>query len=72
MGNTLLTITGFGLFLIGFIALVLSLVGLNLALLNFTNSWPGVWSFALKLTLMFGGIALFYINRTKDTGKKNG
>lgn len=72
MTNTLLTITGFVLFLIGFIALVLSIVGLNLAILNFSNNWPGVISFLFKLALMFGGISMFYIARTKDTGKKKG
>ena len=66
MKNTLLTVLGFSMFLIGFLALVLSIVNLDLQILAFLKSFNPSLAFLIKILLLFVGIALFYVGRTAD------
>jgi len=61
-----LTILGFVLFFLGFLSLVLSLVGLKLTLLTVVDSRGAGFGFLIKLLLMFGGMILFYAARTME------
>lgn len=64
--KTRLTIIGFVLFLLGFLSIVLSTIGLNLDMLKFLESFGRGVSFAVKLLMVFGGMILFYVGRTLE------
>ncbi len=64
MNKTLWTFIGFLLFSIGIMALVLSLVGIELAFLNFTGKLGGMTAFLFKIALTVGGLILVALART--------
>ena len=64
------TLLGFVIFFIGFISLVLALVGLNYSFLSFLEKLPSPFGFVAKLVLMFGGMIMLYIARTYDPDQK--
>jgi hypothetical protein len=64
--KTRLTILGFVLFMIGFLSIVLSTVGLDLTILKFLDAFGRGASFSIKLLMLFGGMILFYVARTLE------
>lgn len=62
--KVILQILGFILFLFGMLSLVLLLVGANLTILNFIDSWGKLFGFVIRLMMVFGGVVLFYLART--------
>lgn len=63
MKRNLATVAGFLLFLLGFLSLVLSLVGLKLDVLSFLyNISPG-FAFLVHLVFMVAGLAILYVAR---------
>ena len=64
--KTRLTIIGFVLFLLGFLSVVLSTIGLNLDMLKFLDGLGRGTSFGIKLLMVFGGMILFYVGRTLE------
>ena len=64
MNKSLFSVIGFIFFLIGGIAVVLSLVGLRLNFLSPLESLGGGVAFLIKLLLMVFGIILVYLART--------
>jgi uncharacterized membrane protein len=71
MNRNLVTLLGFILFLVGFISIVLSLVGLELSILKFTNYFGKLGSLIIKIIMIFGGMAIFYIARTDLLNDEN-
>ncbi len=65
VARELITLGGFILFMLGFIGIVLSMVGLELTFLKWAASLSGLFAFTFKILCMFGGIAIMYISRTK-------
>ncbi len=60
------TLIGFTLFLIGFMSIVLTLVGMNYSFLSWIESLPAPFGFVTKLVLMFGGMIMLYISKTYE------
>ncbi|HLF64884.1 MAG TPA: hypothetical protein VI603_14065 [Saprospiraceae bacterium] len=58
-------ILGFLLFLFGFIALVLMLVGLQLSFLAFIDSWGRTVGLVIRLLMVFGGVVVVFLARSK-------
>jgi hypothetical protein len=58
-------ILGFVLFLCGFLALILSLVGLQFSFLAFLDSGGPTAGFVARLLMIFGGVTLMYVARSK-------
>jgi len=58
------TIVGFLLFSLGMIALVLTLVGVELIFLNWLQSFGGLISFLVKISLVVGGVVVVALART--------
>ncbi len=57
------TIIGFLLFFAGFMAIVLSLVGLQLTFLSWIQSFGAGISLIIKLVMLFGGLIIMYISK---------
>ena len=67
MNKTVLTSIGFALFLIGAIAIILSLVGLQLSILSPIEQLGSGLAFLLKLIITLAGIITIYVaNTTTD------
>jgi len=64
--KTIMTVTGFLIFLFGFLALCLSLVNLKLSFLTFIDKPGATFGFVIRLVMIFGGMAMFYVGRTSD------
>jgi len=62
---TFFIVLGFLLFLFGFIALILLLVGLQLSFLAFLDIPSRSFGFAMRLLMVFGGVVMMYISRSK-------
>jgi hypothetical protein len=58
-----LTIIGFLLFFAGFMAIVLSLVGLQLTFLSWIQSLGAGIGIIIKLIMLFGGLIIMYISK---------
>ena len=64
MNKTLWTTTGFILFIVGAVSLVLSMVGLRLTILRpIENLGPGI-SFVVKIAITLFGIIIIYLSKT--------
>lgn len=61
---TALTVVGFLLAGVGFLSLILSLVGVEFSFLTWMRSFGPLSAFLLKLGLAIGGIMLIYLGQT--------
>lgn len=59
-----ITLVGFLLAGTGFLALILSLVGLQLAFLTWIDAPGGLFGFIIRLIMIMGGIILIYFGQT--------
>ncbi|NNE25639.1 MAG: hypothetical protein HKN09_02240 [Saprospiraceae bacterium] len=65
--KTILTILGFIIFATGFLAITLSLVGLNFTFLSFLEKPGRTFAFVVKIIMVFGGFIMFYIGRMDNS-----
>lgn len=61
-----LTLVGFLVFAFGFLALVLSLVNLQLSFLSFIDRPGKTFGLVIRLVMIFGGIIILYVSRTNS------
>lgn len=66
----LLTSVGFGLILVGFLSIILSLVGLRFMFLAWMDLTGPLFSFVIKLVLVLGGFTLVYYAQTDFEGEE--
>lgn len=67
MNRVTITIIGAVLFLMGFLALLLGLIGLSLTPLMFIErAFSPLGAFIAKITLLVLGFILFYVGRLSD------
>ena len=64
MNRATWTFVGFVLFITGFSALVLSLVGVKLSLLTWLDAPGRLFGFVMKLVLVLLGFVVVYLART--------
>ena len=62
--KTAWTIVGFALFSLGMIALVLTLVGVELVFLNWLQELGGLIAFLVKVALVVAGVVVVALART--------
>lgn len=62
-----ITLIGFILFAIGFLSIVLSIVGLNFSFLSFIEKPGKTFAFVVKLILLFAGFIMFYLGRMDNS-----
>jgi len=62
--KTAWTFVGFLLFIIGMIALVLSLVGVELVFMNWLQGFGGLIAFLVKVSLVVAGVVVVALART--------
>ena len=55
---------GFLLFILGFVSLVLSLVGLKLSFLTWIDGPGAVFGFVVRVLMIVGGIVVVYLTTT--------
>ncbi len=67
--NGLLTLVGFLLAGIGFMALVLSIVGAKLSFLLWIDSAGAFWGFMIRLMMILIGIIIIYLAQTDFKGE---
>ena len=65
-----LTFLGFGLILVGFLSIILSLVGLRFLFLAWMDLAGPLFSFVIKLGLVLSGFTLVYYAQTDFTGEE--
>jgi hypothetical protein len=63
--NTIIIVLGFLLFVVGFIALVLMLVSIQLSFLTFIDTWGRTVGLVIRLCMIFGGVVMVYLARSK-------
>ncbi len=62
---TVILVTAFVVFMIGFVSLVLMLVGARLSFLGWIDSGGPVLGLVIRLLMTFGGLAVVYVYRGK-------
>jgi len=63
MNKGIVTLIGFIIFLIGFLSILFSIVGLRYTFLKFISDLGGGTSLVIYLIMLFGGIITMYISR---------
>jgi len=61
--KALWTTVGFLLIITGFLALALSMVGIQLALLAWIDALGGLFGFIVKLLMVLGGFVIVYLSQ---------
>ena len=64
MSKAIYTTIGFLLFVIGILALVLSLVGVQLSFLTWIDKPGRLFGFIVRLLMVFGGVVIVFLTRT--------
>lgn len=59
-------VAGFVIFFLGFIALVLSLVGLQLSMLTFIDAPGKTFGLVVRIIMIFGGMIMLYLGRIES------
>jgi hypothetical protein len=67
--KNLFTIVGFLLVVIGFLSMIVSVVGLKFSFLLFLESWGSLVGFVIKLMIILVGFILTYLGQTNFSGK---
>ena len=70
MKKDYLLLLGFLLFMVGFLALILSLVGLQFGFMTWIDNVGGLFGFIVRLMLIVVGITMAYFGKT-DLEKEN-
>jgi uncharacterized membrane protein len=65
MNKTIITSIGFILFLMGAVAIILSLVGLQLSILAPLENLGGGLAFLLKIVITLAGLIIVYVANTE-------
>lgn len=63
MSKGIITLIGFTLFIIGFLAIILSLVGVQLAFLTWIDNPSRSFGFLIKLLMILGGAVIVVLAR---------
>ena len=66
MNKATSSIIGFALFMIGMLALVLQLVGVQLIFLTWMDSWGGGIGFLLRLIMIIVGLVIIIVTRSGE------
>ncbi len=61
----LYTLLGFLIFITGFVAMILSMVGLSMTILKPIDEFNQVLGFVIRIVMIFGGLTLMYLSRTR-------
>jgi energy-converting hydrogenase Eha subunit E len=64
MNKTLLTVAGFLLFTFGFLSLVLSMIGVQLAFLAWLDKIGALFAFIIRILMVLAGIILVALAQT--------
>lgn len=64
MKKTLWVTLGFLMFIIGFTALVLSMVGVKLSYLTWIDEFGGLFGFLIRILMIIGGVVVVYLTVT--------
>ena len=64
MKKNILTITGFLLFVLGFVSLVLSMIGVQLAILAWLDQLGALFGFLFRLGMILGGVIIVVLGQT--------
>ncbi len=62
---TVILVVAFAVFMLGFLSLVLMLVGARLSILSWIDSGGPVLGLLIRLIMIFGGLAVVYVYRNK-------
>lgn len=64
MSKAIYTTIGFLLFIIGLLALVLSLVGVQLSFLTWIDQPGRLFGFIMRILMLLGGVVIVFLTRT--------
>ncbi len=59
-----LTLFGYIIFVLGFLSLLLGLLGIDLRILSWINYFDSPISLLIKLAMLFGGVIIMYVSKT--------
>jgi len=57
------TLAGYALFIIGFLSILLNIVGLQLSMLSWMSNLGQGTSIIIKLSMLFSGLIIMYISK---------
>ena len=63
MNKGIITTLGYILFLLGFLSILFTLVGLELTILKWLSGFGRTTALIVKLVMLFGGIIIMYISK---------
>ncbi len=72
MKKTLWVSAGFLMFIIGFTALVLSLVGVKLSYLTWIDAPGALFGFLVRILMIIGGVVIVYLSVTDWRDQEEG
>ena len=61
-----LTLFGYILFVLGFLSLLLGLLGIELRILSWIDHFSSPISLLIKIGMLFGGIIIMYVSKTNS------
>lgn len=64
MKKSLWVTAGFLLFILGFVSLVLSLIGLDLSFLTWIDRPGGIFGFLVRILMIVAGVVIVYLSTT--------
>ena len=70
MNKGVLSILGFALAALGFLSIVLSLVGVQFAFLTWLDSFSRLFGFVAKIVMIIAGILILYIAQSDFKGEE--
>lgn len=66
MDKAIYSIIGFILFVLGFLALVLQMVGVQIAFLTWLDNWGGGTGLFLRILMIIAGLVLVIVTRSGE------
>jgi len=63
MKNGYITLAGYAFFIIGFLSILLNIVGLQLSMLSWMSNLGQGTSIIIKLSMLFSGLIIMYISK---------
>jgi hypothetical protein len=66
MNKAIYSVIGFILFVLGFLALVLQMVGVQIAFLTWLDSWGGGTGLFLRILMIIVGLVIVIVTRSNE------
>jgi hypothetical protein len=66
-----LTLLGFLLFFLGFLSIILGMIGLQFQFMTWMDKWGGAYGFIGRILLILIGFILIIVDQSKNSGSRD-